>query len=172
MPEGARHFANCRRENMPDKKKPQKKPVCRVVEDFSEFTSVEPATCKQVLAHAGSLLAVPFAGGARKAAKPANDILESVAQHDFQSPRVVSCSTHEKPLEPYKQYAGRNRLVLPTPPPPPANRSQIVWGHGNEDRRRFITSNRNDFRGMHGLQSSNMTIVAARTRWFHKLQRL
>eukprot|EP00929_Paragymnodinium_shiwhaense_P119546 TRINITY_DN91450_c0_g1_i1.p1 TRINITY_DN91450_c0_g1~~TRINITY_DN91450_c0_g1_i1.p1 ORF type:complete len:171 (+),score=38.01 TRINITY_DN91450_c0_g1_i1:120-632(+) len=154
------------------KKNPQKKTVARVVDDFAEFTSVEPATCKQVLAHAGSLLAVPFSARSRKAAKPANDVLESVAQHDFQSPRTVSCSTEQKPLEPYKQYAGRNRLVLPTPPPPASNRSQIDWGAGVDDPRRFVTSNRNDYRGIHGHQSSNLSIVAARTRWFHKLQNL
>lgn len=130
----------------------------------------EPRSCKQVLVHGGQMMAIPHFPRHRRVQQPQVDLF-SVQQGDFVAQPPVSCASNTKPLEPYNVNAGRNRLVLPTPPPPPPNRSAIKFESG-DDRRRFVTSNRNDYRGIHGQQSTNAGIVAQRTRFFHRLQQL
>mmetsp|Transcript_73117 Transcript_73117/g.191664 ORF Transcript_73117/g.191664 Transcript_73117/m.191664 type:complete len:184 (-) Transcript_73117:25-576(-) len=145
--------------------------ACRVVEDYS-FAA--PASCAKVLSQAGEYVAIPYGNRtvpAWKKPQPRTD-LATCHQYDYMTPRAVSCATEKKPMEPYKPNAGRNRLVLPSPRKPVPNTSNIEMFKGGDDRRRFVTNNRNDYRGIHGAQSQNAAVVAQRTKFFHKLQQL
>lgn len=126
-------------------------------------------TCKRVFAHAGMLMAVPHECPLFKMPQPRQNNV-SVNHRDYSAKRSTSCGAKNKPLEPYNPHAQRNRLAQQNVKPGGRNASQIVFGA--KDPRQFVTNHHNMHRGFGGIQSTNSSIVAQKTRWFHHLQAL
>lgn len=79
----------------------------------------------------------------------------------------------KKPLEKYHPNAHRSRLPSPTAVMPYKNSSSIVIGdRASEDRRLYVTSNKNTFSKNANLNTSNGGIIATKTKWRRHLQDL
>lgn len=129
----------------------------------------EGYTCQRVFAHGGTLMAVPHDCPVFKTLKPKQNNV-SVHHQDFSAKTSTSCGAKAKPLEPYNPNAQRNRLAQSIVKPGGRNESQIVFGA--KDPRQFVTNHKNMHRGFGGIQSTNSSIVAQKTKWFHHLQGL
>lgn len=126
-------------------------------------------TCNRVFAHAGMLMAVPHPCPVFKMPEPKQNNV-SVNHRDYSAKMSTSCGAKNKPLEAYNPNAQRNRLAQQNVKPGGRNASQIVFGA--KDPRQFVTNHHNMHRGFGGIQSTNSSIVAAKTKWFHHLQTL
>lgn len=126
-------------------------------------------SCKRVFAHAGTLMAVPHECPLIKIL-PLKQNNQSVQHRDYSAKASTSCGANSKPLEPYNPNAQRSRLAQSIPKRGGRNASQIVFGDNNP--RQFVTSHQNMHRGFGGIQSTNNSVVAQKTRWFHHLQNL
>mmetsp|Transcript_23027 Transcript_23027/g.25580 ORF Transcript_23027/g.25580 Transcript_23027/m.25580 type:complete len:93 (+) Transcript_23027:260-538(+) len=78
-----------------------------------------------------------------------------------------------KPLEKYHPNAYRSRLPSPTTIMPYKNSSSIIIGdRGCEDRRQYMSTNKNSFGRIGGMNTSNGGIIATKTKWKKHLQDL
>ncbi|KAF4682716.1 hypothetical protein FOZ60_010216 [Perkinsus olseni] len=127
------------------------------------------STCKRVFQSAGGLLAVPL--------KPRIVRTQSIAafptstyRHDFANEPVTSCGAN-KPLCAYHPNANRSRLPADRFKPMWRNKSNVMIEVRNiKDPRQFWTTQRNYHRGAGGVQTSNLSMVANKTKYFHRFQ--
>lgn len=127
-------------------------------------------TCKRVFSLGGMLMAAPYKAPRLKIPPPRQTNV-SVSHRDFSAKKGTSCGSRRKPLERYNPNAQRNRLAPAPIKPRSSNASQIVIGR-EKNPRQFVTNAKNTYRGFSGIQSTNASIIAAKTRWYHALQNL
>eukprot|EP01017_Pseudomicrothorax_dubius_P031319 TRINITY_DN3986_c0_g1_i1.p1 TRINITY_DN3986_c0_g1~~TRINITY_DN3986_c0_g1_i1.p1 ORF type:complete len:179 (-),score=35.37 TRINITY_DN3986_c0_g1_i1:103-639(-) len=141
--------------------------------DFFKSTRVN--TCQQVKVVGGQALAQPYHPAPKKL--PAEMVTRSSEiesfSHSQHRPRPsLSVSSKHKPLERYNPNAYRNRLPLPDVKMPLSNSSVVQIGdRGAQDRRHFVSTNRNTYGNFGKVDYiSNTGILAARTKWHHHQQ--
>ena len=97
----------------------------------------------------------------------------SVAKEVYKVRNNLHAGMISKPLERYSPNAHRSRLPSPTVIMPYKNSSSIVIGdRTSEDRRMYVSSNKNTFGKTSDLNTSNGGIIASKTKWKKHLQEL
>jgi len=139
------------------------------------FKNNKVLSWSHVLMKNGQSVAIPF-----KAPVLPTDIREkrssetlSVSRDVFKVRNNLHAGMLRKPLERYHPNAHRSRLPSPTVVMPYKNSSSIVIGdRTSEDRRMYISSNKNNFSKTSNLNTSNGGIISTKTKWRKHLQDL
>ena len=97
----------------------------------------------------------------------------STARDTFKVRNNLHAGMIRKPLERYHPNAQRSRLPSPTVVMPYKNASSIIFGDRNvDDRRKYISTNKNTFSRAAEMNTSNGGIIATKTKWKKHLQEL
>ena len=128
-----------------------------------------------VLVKNGQSVAIPF-----KAPPLPKDLrfrksseTRSISRDVFKVRNNLHAGMIKKPLESYHPNAHRSRLPSPTVIMPYKNSSSLIIGDRcSEDRRHYISSNKNAFSKNSNLNTSNGGIISTKTKWRKHLQDL
>mmetsp|Transcript_17011 Transcript_17011/g.16698 ORF Transcript_17011/g.16698 Transcript_17011/m.16698 type:complete len:127 (-) Transcript_17011:41-421(-) len=97
----------------------------------------------------------------------------SMAKDTFKVRNSLHAGMVRKPLEKYHPNAHRSRLPSPTVVMPYKNSSSIIIGDRSyQDRRKYVSTNRNSFSRVAEMNTSNGGIISTKTKWKKHLQEL
>uniref|UniRef100_A0A0G4H0H4 Uncharacterized protein n=1 Tax=Chromera velia CCMP2878 TaxID=1169474 RepID=A0A0G4H0H4_9ALVE len=127
---------------------------------------------------AGAVYAVPFPTARTQTPEKLGHQLRMTSRSEYtrQYIRIPYCyssmNMKDKPLSPYAPLAPRSRLAVPNPQLPGWNTSevQLTRRMGNCEKRRFMTTHRNEFSGEGPDPRTNEGVTAYETKWRHFLQ--
>ena len=139
------------------------------------YQNTKVLSWSHVLVKNGQSVAIPF----RTPALP-EDLREkrssetlSLSRDVFKIRNNLHAGMTRKPLERYDPHAHRSRLPSPTIVMPYKNSSSIMIGdRTSEDRRMYVSTQKNTFSKTSDLNTSNGGIIATKTRWRKHLQDL
>ena len=128
-----------------------------------------------VLIKNGQCVAIPFKcpPAPRDLSAGRSKESQSITRDTFKVRNNLHAGMIKKPLERYHPNAHRSRLSSPTVVMPYKNSSSIIIGDRTcEDRRLYVSSNKNAFAKLNNLNTSNGGIIATKTKWKKHLQDL
>ncbi|CAD7959204.1 unnamed protein product [Amoebophrya sp. A25] len=145
----------------------------RDILDGVEFDEDKIYSCKKIVRHGSTLLAVPFYASKIEAPKAKFDgrtTHNAVYNLANVTRTSAGASPEKKPISVYRPNAPRSLLKQEQPVPQSRADSSLVFDR--PARRPYVTNHLNDYRGHMGLQSANTGITSMKVKEYHNLQQM